>query len=178
VSTKAAWRLERGATVRTDGAVSFSLWAPRQRAPAVRLFDGAGQPLMADVPMRAGERGLWTAEIADARVGAGTDYGYVLSGGDVRPDPVSRHQPAGVHGPSRVVDPAAFRWTDAGWRGLPLEGLVTYELHTGIFTPEGTFDGVAGKLGYLRDLGVTAVEIMPVASFPGPRNWGYDGAHP
>jgi maltooligosyltrehalose trehalohydrolase len=110
-------------------------------------------------------------------VGPGVDYFYVLPGVGPRPDPVSRFQPAGVHGPSRIVDPASFRWTDGGWRGLPVEEVVAYELHVGTFSPEGTFDGVAARLPYLRDLGITAVELMPVAAFPGERNWGYDGAH-
>ncbi|HVF67905.1 MAG TPA: malto-oligosyltrehalose trehalohydrolase, partial [Pyrinomonadaceae bacterium] len=110
------------------------------------------------------------------RVGAGADYFYVVNGNE-RPDPVSRSQPAGVHGPSRVVAPGAFEWTDVGWGGIALKEFVVYELHTGTFTPEGTFDAVIPKLPHLKALGVTAVELMPVAEFPGGRNWGYDGAH-
>jgi len=103
------------------------------------------------------------------------DYFLVLDETRQRPDPVSRWQPQGVHGPSRIVDPAAFAWSDQDWTGLPLEDYVLYELHIGTFTPEGTFEGVIGKLPYLRDLGITAIELMPVAEFPGGRNWGYDG---
>jgi maltooligosyltrehalose trehalohydrolase len=111
--------------------------------------------------------------------GAGTDYCFRLEGERDRPDPASRWQPHGVHGPSRVVDPAAFAWRDGAWRGLPLEEYVTYELHVGLFSPEGTFEAVAGRLDYLQEeLGVNAVELMPVGQFPGERNWGYDGVHP
>ena len=109
-------------------------------------------------------------------VGAGADYFYVV-GGNERPDPVSRFQPAGVHGPSRVVEPDEFAWTDEGWKGIELKDYVVYELHVGTFTPEGTFEAVTRKLAHLKSLGVTAVELMPVAEFPGGRNWGYDGAH-
>jgi maltooligosyltrehalose trehalohydrolase len=109
-------------------------------------------------------------------VGAGADYFYVVGGGE-RPDPVSRSQPAGVHGASRVVAPDEFGWTDGGWKGVGLKDYVVYELHAGTFTPEGTFEAVIPKLAHLKSLGVTAVELMPVAEFPGGRNWGYDGAH-
>jgi maltooligosyltrehalose trehalohydrolase len=109
-------------------------------------------------------------------VSAGADYFYVVNGNE-RPDPVSRFQPAGVHGPSRVVEPEGFAWTDGEWKGLALREYVVYELHAGTFTPEGTFESVIPKLAHLKSLGVTAVELMPVAEFPGSRNWGYDGAH-
>jgi maltooligosyltrehalose trehalohydrolase len=105
----------------------------------------------------------------------GADYMFLTDHGRRLPDPVSRWQPRGVHGPSRVVDPAAFAWSDQDWRGIPLEDYFIYELHTGTFTPEGTFESVVSKLPYLRDLGITAIELMPVAQFPGRRNWGYDG---
>ena len=109
---------------------------------------------------------------------AGTDYAYRTDAGAERPDPVSRFQPHGVHGPSQVIDPGAFPWSDHHWKGLPLKEYIIYELHTGTFTPEGTFESIIPKLGYLRDLGVTAIEVMPVAEFPGARNWGYDGVAP
>lgn len=108
---------------------------------------------------------------------AGDDYHLVVDGGVSLPDPCSRSQPEGVLGPSRIVDPAAFTWTDAGWSGLDRENLVIYELHVGAFTPAGTFAGVAERLAELRALGVTAIEVMPVATFPGERNWGYDGLY-
>ena len=108
-------------------------------------------------------------------VGPGDDYAFSLDGGPARPDPRSPWQPSGVHGPSRLVDHGAFAWTDDGWAPLPLADAVVYELHVGTFSPEGTFDGAVACLGHLVDLGVTAVEVMPVAEFPGRRGWGYDG---
>jgi maltooligosyltrehalose trehalohydrolase len=105
-------------------------------------------------------------------------YQYVVDGGPPRPDPASHAQPDGVHGPSQIVDHAAFAWGDGGWRGRPLAELIVYELHVGTFTPEGTFDAVIPRLNALRELGITAVELMPVAPFPGARNWGYDGVAP
>lgn len=116
--------------------------------------------------------------LATAAASAGDRYAYVLEDGAAVPDPVSRFLPEGVHGSTEIVDPAAFRWSDAGWRGLDLREYVIYELHVGAFTPEGTFDAAIGKLQYLKDLGVTVVEAMPVAAFPGARDWGYDGASP
>src|SRR5205814_7277782 len=92
--------------------------------------------------------------------------------------PASRSQPYGVRGPSAVVDPAAFAWTDDGWAGVTLHDLVLYELHVGTFSDEGTFDGVIPRLRGLRELGITAIELMPVATFPGERGWGYDGLYP
>src|SRR5262249_30808147 len=96
-------------------------------------------------------------------------YTLVLDDAKERPDPTSRSQPQGVHGPSQIVDPTAFRWSDQHWQGLPLEQYIIYELHTGTFTPEGTFDAMIGKIPYLFDLGITAIELMPVAEFPGSR---------
>jgi maltooligosyltrehalose trehalohydrolase len=110
-------------------------------------------------------------------VAAGARYLIVLDGDKERPDPASKSQPDGVHGPSEVTD-TCFAWGDAGWRSPPLDDYVIYELHVGTFTPEGTFDAVVPHLAGLRDLGVTAVEVMPVAQFPGRRNWGYDGVYP
>ena len=109
-------------------------------------------------------------------VSAGERYRYRLDEGAPIPDPASRFQPLGVHGPSEVIDPGAYVWQDSGWKGRPLAGMVIYELHIGAFTPEGTYAAAAERLGYLRDLGVTAVELMPLHDFPGERNWGYDCA--
>jgi maltooligosyltrehalose trehalohydrolase len=111
-------------------------------------------------------------------VSAGVRYRYVLDGGHELPDPASRWQPDGVDGPSAVDDPAAFAWTDAGWRGVALDRILLYELHVGTFTPAGTFETAIERLDDLGELGVTAVEVMPVAQFPGERNWGYDGVFP
>jgi maltooligosyltrehalose trehalohydrolase len=105
----------------------------------------------------------------------GARYMYRIDGGDPRPDPASRFQPDGVHGPSQVVDPTTFRWADTSWRGIALVEAVIYELHVGTATDAGTFEALIARLDDLRDLGVTAIELMPVADFPGERNWGYDG---
>ncbi|HYE14551.1 MAG TPA: malto-oligosyltrehalose trehalohydrolase, partial [Pyrinomonadaceae bacterium] len=129
------------------------------------------------VSMGRGEDDIFEAFVPGVGAGAGAGYFYLLDGERERPDPVSRSQPAGVHGPSRVVDSEEFKWTDEGWRGVALKDYVIYELHTGTFTPEGTFEAIIPKLAHLKALGVTAVELMPVAEFPGGRNWGYDGAH-
>jgi maltooligosyltrehalose trehalohydrolase len=170
------WSLGRGAAVLRDGSVRFSVWAPNAHRVAVHVLTGkaAGEHELAKV----GDSGVYEAVVR--AVGAGADYNYVLTtdgGRRTLPDPVSRWQPDGVHGPSRVLDPAAFRWTDSEWRGIPMADYIIYELHVGTFTAEGTFDAVIGDLPRLRTLGVTAIEIMPVAQFPGARNWGYDGVH-
>jgi maltooligosyltrehalose trehalohydrolase len=124
--------------------------------------------------LRAAADGVFEGEVAAA---PGDDYVFVLDDGRALPDPCSRHQPQGVRGPSRVLDTRAFAWTDEGWGGLELDELVLYELHVGTFTPEGTFAAAIRHLPELRDLGVTALELMPVATFPGNRGWGYDGLY-
>ena len=149
-----------GATARPGGGVEFRVWAPR--ASAVSVLDHDLQP--------AGY-GVWEA-VLDAE--PGDDYYFRLDGRR-HADPMSRSQPKGLRGPSRVIDPSAFEWTDAGWDGVPLDELVLYELHVGTFTPEGTFDAVTPHLRGLRSLGVNAIELMPVSQFPGERGWGYDG---
>jgi maltooligosyltrehalose trehalohydrolase len=146
--------------------VTFRVWAPA--AGRVDLVLGRRR-----VPMSAGADGWWSAEVPGAR--PGTDYAFSLDGGDPLPDPRSPWQPQGVHGASRVVDPGAFAWDDAGWQPPPLASGLVYELHVGTFTPAGTFDGAVERLDHLVDLGVTHVELMPVAQFPGRHGWGYDG---
>ncbi|HEX4576084.1 MAG TPA: malto-oligosyltrehalose trehalohydrolase, partial [Edaphobacter sp.] len=130
----------------------------------------------ATYPMRGpSERGWWSVAVEEA--GPGTDYGFVLDDDPKAwPDPRSEWQPHGVHGASRVYDQAAFVWSDEGWQAPPLERAVIYELHIGTFTPQGTFDSAIERLEYLAWLGITHVELMPVAAFPGDRGWGYDGA--
>jgi maltooligosyltrehalose trehalohydrolase len=145
---------------------SLTVWAPR----ADRVDVVAGDRRQ---PMRRGDRGWWVAEVGDA--GPGTDYGFSLDGGPVRPDPRSAWQPDGVCGLSRLLDHDAFAWTDAGWRGLALPGAVLYECHIGTFSMAGTFDGAIGHLDHLAWLGIDAIELMPVADFSGERGWGYDG---
>jgi maltooligosyltrehalose trehalohydrolase len=141
------------------------VWAPRPSR--VELDVGARVE-----PMRALDGGWWESVVPLA---PGTTYAFRLDGGAPLPDPRSHRQPSGVHGPSQLVDHDAFRWTDAQWPGAHLPSAVFYELHTGTFTPSGTFDGVIERLDHLVDLGVTVIELMPVASFPGVRGWGYDG---
>jgi maltooligosyltrehalose trehalohydrolase len=151
----------------------FTVWAPREERMELRLLT----PNPRLLPMERLERGYWRVVAEDVMPGAG--YVYRLEGqGQERPDPASHFQPEGVHKPSAVVDHGAFPWRDGGWTGVPLENYVIYELHVGTFTPEGTFDAVVPRLAELRELGVTAVEIMPVSQFPGARDWGYDGVHP
>jgi maltooligosyltrehalose trehalohydrolase len=128
------------------------------------------------IPMSRGADSTFSVTVPD--VAEGTDYQFVLNNDDarLRPDPLSRWQPNGVHGASRIVNPASFHWTDSRWKGIPLKDFVTYELHVGTFTPHGTFEAVIERLAYLQDLGITAIELMPAVEFPGDRNWGYDGA--
>ncbi len=165
------WRLEFGASVVEKG-VRFRVWAPRVGNLAV-VVKG---PKRGVFPMRRAQGDVFEVTVENA--GPGTNYVYLLDGERERPDPVSRWQPEDVHGPSRVVAPDSYAWRDRNWKGLALEDYVIYELHTGTFTPEGTFDAVVAKLPYLCELGITAVEPMPIAQFPGERNWGYDGAFP
>ena len=155
-----------GALVETGG-VRFRVWAPN--ADRVDLDVVGREPVRLD-PVDGGRHETFVAGLAP-----GAHYRYRLDGGDAFPDPASRFQPEGVHGPSEVVDPS-FEWTDDGWAPPALRDLVIYELHVGTFTPSGTFDGVRRRLRDLKELGVTAVELMPVADFPGRWNWGYDGA--
>lgn len=121
------------------------------------------------------ENGYFQATVDEVPVGS--LYLFQLDESKERPDPASRSQPHGVHGPSEAVDPA-FPWEDKGWQGLHLENSIFYEIHTGAFTPEGTFGAIIPYLDTLRDLGITTIELMPVAQFPGTRNWGYDGVYP
>ena len=148
----------------------FGVWAPQ--AKLVELVLGERR-----ITMAHGRRdGWWTLDLPTA--GPGTDYAFSLDGGPARPDPRSRHQPSTVHGPSRVVDPGAFRWTDTDWPGRRLAGSVVYELHVGTFTEQGTFDAAVERLDHLTGLGVDFVELMPIAAFPGRHGWGYDGVAP
>ena len=160
-----------------DRATRFEVWAPSAERVEVLIGDGdaAHDLTLGPVDGWDGES-TWTAIVPE--VGAGTRYRYRLDGGDPLPDPASRAQPDGVHGPSAVVDVASFRWTDGGWGGVELADAVLYEAHIGTFTPEGTFDAAIGQLDRLAALGVTLVEVMPVNAFPGVRNWGYDGVFP
>jgi maltooligosyltrehalose trehalohydrolase len=161
-------RLPVGAEVQPGAGVHFRVWAPERRRVEVVLEGDDSLVLTAE----AG--GYWAGLAPHGR--AGLRYRFRLDQDEqLYPDPASRFQPEGPHGPSEVVDPGAFAWTDHGWPGLRLAGQVMYELHLGTFAPEGTWAGARGRLAHLRDVGVTALEIMPVSCFPGAFNWGYDG---
>lgn len=160
-----------GATMREPDNCLFRVWAPRAKQVTVHLLRSSD----CQVKLLSCAHDYHEAEIEGVR--PGQRYYFRLGNGPDRPDPASRFQPEGVHGPSEVVEPF-FAWGDEKWQGLPLTNLVLYELHIGTFTPEGTFDAAINQLPRLRDLGVTAVEVMPVAQFPGARNWGYDGVYP
>jgi maltooligosyltrehalose trehalohydrolase len=168
-----SWRPTLGCRIEGGGA-RFRVWAPQRRSVDVVIVGGGGDD---PHPLVRQDDGSF-AGLVDG-LGPGTCYRYRLDGGDlVAPDPASRFQPEGVHGPSEAIDPSTFPWSDSEWGGLSLEDLVIYELHVGTFTEEGTFRGVEARLPHLRDLGITALELMPVADFPGRRNWGYDGVAP
>lgn len=154
-----------GATVGRD-RTGFRVWAPLARRVQLQLVGGS------ECEMRREADGTFAAE-APAR--AGDRYFYQVDGHKPVPDPVSRLLPEGVHGPTAIVDPDAFRWSDREWRGPGLRDYVIYELHIGTFTPSGTFDAAVERLAELQRLGITVIELMPVAAFPGERNWGYDG---
>ena len=162
-------RLPVGAEI-FDGRSHLRVWAPDRGRVAAELGDGSEHPLE---PEAGGYFSGWIPG------GAGTLYRFRLDGGDGPfPDPASRYQPEGPHGPSQVVDPAAFPWTDRGWRGVPLDRAIIYEMHIGTFTREGTWAAAAERLPDLAQLGVTVIELMPVADFPGEFGWGYDGVDP
>jgi maltooligosyltrehalose trehalohydrolase len=163
------WRPSLGAWPVGDG-VEFRVWAPEKTCVELIL---EGPDRRESRALEGQAEGYWTARVPG--LGAGARYRYRLDDEGPFPDPASRSQPEGVHGPSQVVDPGAFEWTDGAWRGPVLDDLVVYELHVGTFTRQGTFEAVGKRLPELRELGVTAVELMPVAEFPGGRNWGYDG---
>ncbi len=159
-----------GAELQPDGRVYFRLWAPAQPSIQLALADGP------TLPMQTVGEGWF--ELATDQARAGTRYRYLLPDGRAVPDPASRFQPEDVHGPSEVIDPAAYPWQDTAWRGRLWHEAVVYQLHVGAFAPEGTFRGAIDRLDHLAALGVTAIEIMPAADFPGARNWGYDGVLP
>ena len=153
------------------GKCRFCVWAPHARRVEVRILS----PRNRTVPLKALEMGYYQAVLEDIR--PGSLYTYRLDSRKELPDPASRYQPQGVHGPSQVVD-HRYPWDEGPWHGLPIQEYILYELHVGTFSPEGTFEGVISHMDKLKDLGITALELMPVAQFPGGRNWGYDGVYP
>jgi len=160
-----------GATFLGNGRCRFLVWAPNVDHLELRLLDPTDRLL----PMQPRDRGYF--ELTVEGIDRGTRYFYRIDRDRDRPDPASRFQPDGVNAASAVVD-SDFGWTDQHWHGIAMHQYITYELHVGTFTPEGTFDAAIAYLAELKDLGVTAIELMPVAQFPGARNWGYDGVHP
>ncbi len=160
-----------GAKYITEGRCRFKVWAPNCKTMLLQIL----HPELQTIAMEPDEMGYWLAELED--ILPGTRYMYAPDGGKTFPDPASYAQPDGVHEASEVVDHLAFSWTDKGWKGIAIEKMVIYELHVGTFTPEGTFDGIIARLDDLLDVGINTIEIMPVAQFPGTRNWGYDGVY-
>jgi maltooligosyltrehalose trehalohydrolase len=165
-------RVSLGAHRRTDGQWEFLVWAPRRKNVAVHVF-GANERF---VPMVRNEAGYHQTLVND--LDPHSRYLYRLDDSQEYPDPASRFQPDGVHKPSEIVDLTEFEWTDSNWKPPKLEDSVFYELHVGTFSEQGSLDGVRAQLAELVDLGVTTIELMPLAQFPGARNWGYDGVYP
>ena len=155
-----------------SGTCTFSVWAPFSKKVEVKILS----PDEKAIPLVKNGMGYWSGMVEN--VSPGIQYVYRLDDKKERPDPASRFQPLGVHGPSQVIDPDEFAWGDKGWKGMPLKNLIIYEIHTGTFTKQGTFESIIPHLDYLKELGITAVDLMPVAQFPGTRNWGYDGVYP
>ena len=161
-----------GATYEADqhASVTFTVWAPE--AQSVKLIlDQASI-----IPLESQPYGYWSARVPEAK--PGDLYRYQIDEQEPRPDPASLAQPGGVHGPSEVIDLHGYQWQDRGWTGIPLGEMIIYELHVGTFTSEGTFTAIINKLDHLSSLGINTIELMPIAQFPGERNWGYDGVYP
>ncbi len=165
-------RVKIGAEYTGGECCTFTVWSPLSSSVELEIF----YPEPRIVAMDSVENGYWTKK-ADG-IKPGCRYLYRIDKTEERPDPASAFQPEGVHGPSEVVDHRSFRWNTGRWKAPPAEKMIIYEIHTGTFTPEGTFDAIVPRLPELKELGVTAIELMPVAQFPGERNWGYDGVYP
>lgn len=163
-------RMPFGCTIQADGSILFRLFAPDAEQVSLCLQEPDNRIVL---PMQQHESSFFELSTDQARVGM--QYQFVIDDKLAVPDPASRYQTADVHGPSEIIDPLSFHWEDSNWQGRPWEESVFYELHTGTFTPEGNFAAVKEKLAYLADLGITAIELMPIADFPGKRGWGYDG---
>ncbi|GAB3903175.1 malto-oligosyltrehalose trehalohydrolase [Larkinella knui] len=161
-----------GAKYTGDGPCVFTVWAPEKESMTLQLVE----PVERQIAMQRVEWGYFRVEVND--IAPDTRYFFKPDDGPACPDPASHFQPDGVHGPSAVVDHAAFAWHDQNWRGLPFRDLILYELHVGTFTPEGTFEAIIPRLDDLVDLGINALELMPVCQFAGSHNWGYDGVFP
>src|SRR5688572_5668450 len=161
-----------GALVQPYGSCHFHVWAPQAESVSLEI----SEPEKRLLPMEQTEFGYWFTTLPE--IHPDTRYTFKINKATERPDPASFFQPDGVHKASALVDHHAFSWTDQDWKGIPLEKLIIYELHTGTFTEQQSFEGIISKLDYLAELGINCIEIMPVAQFPGNRNWGYDGVYP
>lgn len=169
-----SWQLDLGANPAPEGrGTRFRVWAPEVETVAVHIVSGKAA---GTVSLQQEEKGFFSGRVPG--VVDGDRYFYNPGAGPVHPDPVSAFQPDGVHEAPQVVDPRFFVWQDEGWSGIPLEQCLIHELHVETFTKEGTFEAVIPFLNYLLELGVSAVELMPVSQFPGERGWGYDGVCP
>jgi len=164
-------RYPLGATWLGEGQCAFCVWGPKLQELEVHVC----APEQRTFPLIKQNNGYFSGVIEN--ITPGSRYVFVLDDSRERPDPASRYQPDGVHEASAVIDPT-FEWTDGFWYGIPLRDYILYELHVGTYTSEGTFAAIIPHLGELRDMGITALELMPVAQFPGSRNWGYDGVYP
>ncbi len=161
-----------GAQLIGDTACRFVVWAPLKDKVDLKIIS----PSERIIPMKKIEHGYWIAEVDGVK--QGDQYVYRLNDEIERPDPASCAQPGGVHQLSMVIDHRNFPWTDQSWKNVPLEMMIIYELHIGTFSRDGTFESVIPRLDQLKELGINAIELMPVAQFPGERNWGYDGVYP
>jgi maltooligosyltrehalose trehalohydrolase len=169
--------LTLGATQIADTLTRFRVWAPKAKNLSVQIIQRRGnqETVVQDQPLERDKQGVFSGVVADCATGA--LYRYQLDGKPGRPDPMSRFQPYGVHGPSQVIDPNRFLWTDQNWQGVKKRDLIIYELHVGSFTEEGTYQAAIAKLDELKQLGITAIELLPIGQTPGRWNWGYDGVN-
>jgi maltooligosyltrehalose trehalohydrolase len=172
LNKKSGWKLSIGASVISAGVVRFRVWAPGTQTVSVKV--PSRRPAL--TMLEQDRWGYFQASVEDVR--EDDQYFYVIDETVERPDPASRFQPRGIHSPSQIVNPDGFLWQDAQWTGISLENYIIYELHVGTFTDEGRFESIIPRLDYLVDLGITAIELMPVAQFSGNRNWGYDSVYP
>src|SRR3990170_1047511 len=161
-------RVQVGAFLTEDGNCLFSVWAPLLKQVDVIVCEGTER----EYTLQCDDYGYWSITLED--IPANTRYWFRLNREKKLPDPASRSQPEGVHGPSKITD-TKFTWTDNDWRGRTLSEMILYEIHVGTFSAIGNFEDVILKLDYLKVLGINAIELMPLCQFPGDRNWGYDG---
>ncbi|HKJ80279.1 MAG TPA: alpha-amylase family glycosyl hydrolase, partial [Prolixibacteraceae bacterium] len=154
-----------------DNSCEFTVWAPKANEMHL-LLETANRK----IKMNKQEFGYWS--VTEKNITSGTRYKYQINNAESFPDPASLSQPDGVNESSEIIDLKDFNWTDSAWASVPLKDMIQYELHTGTFTKNGDFEGIITKLDYLKDLGINAIEILPVAQFSGKRNWGYDGVYP